>query len=374
MKKYGLLLATIFMLNTIMIGQETEKKRSIAVVSVDTKGLELDNLSMGNLVRIELEKLGKYEVLDKYDATIVMQRNSINPEECFGKTQLVQVGSILQADLMMTGSAEKFGDKIIMILRLVDVKDQSISKTSVMEYVYQEEYIQVMVRLSLNKLFDIENDKETEDMLVNLDMPITSEKTTLRLNGPRFGMQFFTGEYQRRLAAPATQGGYHSVAYGSVFGYQHEIQYVSKGDFQALFEFIGTVNGIETNHASFSLTVLNGLRYRGWEVGFGPVFRGLKMAEGYYDSNGNWNLASESNPGVGYEVFKNIDSRGTAELNTALIVAVGKSFSIGYLNLPVNFYWSPRSQISGHVFGMMLGFNVAKKPKQRATTRATNRY
>ena len=347
--------------------QDISKRQSIAIVSIETKGLLLDNLSMGNLVRIELEKLNKFEVLDKYDAAQVMKKNNIQPEECFGKRQLVKVGEILNADYMLTGSAEKFGDKIIIILRLINVSEENIEKTSVMEYVFQEEDIQVMVRLSINDLFGIENDPEMLDMLVNLDQPITSDKTTLRLNGPRFGMQFFTGEIKKRLEAPTEQGGYNSVAYGSVFGYQHEIQYVSKGDFQALFEFIGTVNSIETNHSSVSITVLNGLRYRGWEVGFGPVMRFAKFAEGYYDENGTWMKLDNEHNGSGYDVFNNLDSRGSTKLNAGLIIAAGKTFSIGYLNLPINFYWSPPTRLNSQVFGIMLGFNVAKKPKKKPT-------
>lgn len=353
-------------MTSALYAQKNATQNSIAIVSIDSKGLSLDNLSMGNLIRIELEKLEMFEVLDKYDASNIMKQNNILPSECFGKKQLVDVGKVLRADYMLSGSAEKFGEKIILILRLINVKDNKIEKISVMEYIYQEEDIQMMTRISLNDLFDLPNDPEVLDMLVNLDQPITSDKTTLKLNGPRFGMNFFTGEIAKRLQAPEEQGGYNSVAYGSLFGYQHEIQYVSKGSFQALFEFIATINNIETNHASFSLTVLNGLRWQGWEFGFGPVFRFAKFADGYYDAEGKWVLEKEMPEGEVHEVFSNIDSRGSTKLNTGLILAAGKTFSVGYLNLPINFYWSPSSQLNANTFGIMLGFNVAKKNKRKA--------
>ncbi len=343
---------------------ELKPKSSIAIVSIDTKGLSLDNLSMGNLVRLELEKLNMHEVLDKYDAAQIMKENNIQPATCFGKKQLVAVGKILGAENMLTGSAEKFGDKIIMILRLINVDQNKTERTSVMEYVYQEEDIQMMVRLSINDLFGLENDREVMDMLVNMDQPITSDKTTLRLNGPRFGMHFYNGEIAKRLQAPLDQGGYNSKPYASIFGYQHEVQYVSKGDFQALFEFIGTINGIETNYPTFSLVMLNGMRWQGWEIGFGPAFRLGQFAEGYYDENDIWHLAEELPEGADYEVFKNIDSRGKTELNSGLILAAGKTFTIGYLNLPLNIYWSPSSRLEANTFGVMLGFNVARKRRK----------
>jgi len=365
--KPTLLLTTIllFFVNSVFSQEKGKGQKSIAIVSIDTKGLSLNNSSMGNLVRIELEKLQMFEVLDKYDASRVMKENNIVPEECFGKSQLVDVGEILNSDLMLTGSAETFGDKIIIIMRLIDVKERQISKTNVMEFNLEETNIQVMVRLAVRDLFGLPNDPNIVNMLVHHEVPLTSDKTILRLNGPRFGMQFATGEIKRRLEAPESQGGYNSVAYGSLFGYQHEIQYVSKGDFQALFEFIGTINSIETNHASVSLVVLNGLRWSGWEFGFGPVFRPAKFATGFYDNSGSWILVDDENTGEGYNVFKNLDSRGTTQLNAGLIIAAGKTFSIGYLNLPVNFYWSPPSRLNSNVFGIMLGFNVAKKPKAR---------
>ena len=106
-----------------------QDQQSIAIISIDTKGLNLDNVEMGNLVRLELEKTNKFEVLDKYDVSDIMEANSIDISSCFGKSKLVKVGKLLKADKMLTGSAEKFGDKIIFILRMIDVSTEKIEKT-----------------------------------------------------------------------------------------------------------------------------------------------------------------------------------------------------------------------------------------------------
>ena len=45
----------------------------------------------------------------------------------------------------------------------------------------------------------------------------------------------------------------------------------------------------------------------------------------------------------------------------SLIVAIGKTFKSGYLNIPVNLYYSPKK--GGSIIGLTFGFNIAKKPK-----------
>ncbi len=347
------------------INSLAQDKQSIAVISIDTKDLALDNVSMGNLVRLELEKTNIYEVLDKYDASDIMEQNNIDVGNCFGKTKLVKVGKLLNADKMLTGSAERFGEKIIIILRMIDVKKEKIEKTNVMEYLDQQSEIQVMVEISVKNLLGIENDQIMVDLLVNYDRPITSPKKTVKLNGPRMGVTWISGKAGKRLEAGKNDGGFGMYPISSMFGYQFELQYLSSGDFQALIEIIPAVNGLESGYVSPSLTFMNGFRFnkQGFEFGLGPVLRFSQMAEGYYDSNNEWQLASEMKPEENYELEYGLDNRGDYTLSTGLIVAVGKTFRSGYLNMPVNLYFSPRK--SGNIVGITLGFNIAQKPKLR---------
>lgn len=341
-------------------------RSAIAVLSLDSRGLDIDNVPMGNLVRLELTKTQQYEVADKYDVAHQMETAGIDPANCFGKNQLVEAGKLLGVDYMLTGSVEKFGDKIIYSLRLVNVRQQSIEKESVMEFVYQLEDIQTMTTIIVNDLLGIANDQHKLELLVSFERPITNNRTALSLNGPRFGMQFFTGNMAERLMASRDNGGFGmKTAITSTFGYQWETQYISAGDFQALFEFIPSVNAIETGTPSFSLTILHGMRYDGWELGFGPSFRLLRLAQGYYDDAGNWVLSNEVPDGSGYELIQNLDRRGPGKLNTGLILAAGKTFHSGYLNIPINVYWSPSPQLKSNVIGLVLGFNIARTPVQR---------
>ncbi len=333
---------------------------SIAIVSIDTRGLSLDNTALGNLVRLELEKVQKYEVLDKYDVANKLKERNINPNEAFGKSQLVTVGRQIGADFMLSGSVETYGNKIIYILRLIDVEKDKIVKSDVKEYVFDEEYIQIMTRLSIASLLGLELNTELAAKLKSVETPVVSDGQKVKLSGPRFGMQFYSGELAERLMAPESEGGFNSSPYATVFAYQHEFQYVSSGDFQVLLESIIAVNGIETSYVSPSLTLLNGFRYKGWDFGFGPVFRLTKTAEGYYDLNGKWKLNTGDWESELFEMKTTVDRRGDLNLSTGLLVAIGKNFRSGHINLPVNFYYSHVPSIDSHVYGFMLGFNIAR--------------
>jgi hypothetical protein len=217
-----------------------------------------------------------------------------------------------------------------------------------------------MTRLSLASLLDLESNNEFAAKLKSVETPVVSDGQKVKLSGPRFGMQFYSGELADRLTAPESEGGYNSSPYATVFAYQHEFQYVSSGDFQVLLEMVLAINGIETSYASPSLTLLNGFRFKGWDIGFGPVFRFNRTAEGYYDENNKWQLNTGNGESEIYDMTTTIDKRGDLNLSTGLLVAVGKNFRSGHINLPVNVYYSHVPSIDSHVFGFMLGFNIAR--------------
>ena len=48
---------------------------------------------MGNLVRMELDKLQKYEVVDRYDVAYLIEKNDLKIDNCFGKICLLEIGT-----------------------------------------------------------------------------------------------------------------------------------------------------------------------------------------------------------------------------------------------------------------------------------------
>ncbi len=363
MKTIQSLIVKFFMLSLLLgVGLLTsgQSRPSVGIISIDTHGLDIGNTSMASLVRLELEKTNKFEVLDRYDINDALASNNIEAESCFGKSNLIKVGRIIGAEKMLTGSVERFGGKILLTLHLIDTKTEKIERAAVKEFVNQEEDIQIMARLVLNELLGIPNDERMLELLANFDAPIVNSKTILNLSGPRMGMAFTTGETGQRLMDSKESGGYDMFPITSVFGYQWEKQYLSSGDFQALIEVFGMVSGLESGTIIPSLVFMNGFRFNnsGFEFGLGPVIRVVRATDGYWKDD-EWVKASTAPSG--YDLTKAIDRRGELAWSPGLIVAVGKTFRSGYLNIPVNLYYSPRK--TGSVIGLTFGFNIAKPPR-----------
>jgi hypothetical protein len=362
----------LLLVSTVAFAQPTLKKSSpkpsITVLNIDSKGVGMDPVQMGNMVRIELEKLDTFEVMDRYDVSYVIEKNKISVNNCYGKICLVEVGNIINSEKMFTGSVELLGETIVVTFRLIDVKTATIQKTQVNEYLNLPKEIQSMVKSSIALMF---NHKVDEPLLTYLTKKNNFESSTnnhnrssVNLSGPRSGFAYFTGEAGRLLQAPKSEGGYGSYPVMFQFGYQFEVQYLNEGNYQALFEFLPTVSGFNQNVFIPSLTVMNGFRNNkhGWEIAFGPTFGLVNKANGYYDLEDKWHLEEEWNDSTTtnpFRIEKRLDSRGEYELQAGFIVAAGKTFRSGKLNIPVNIYMVPNKD--GFRVGASFGFNAKKR-------------
>ncbi|MBS1635560.1 MAG: hypothetical protein JST26_06515 [Bacteroidetes bacterium] len=397
MKKCMIILAGMFFLNGITA---QNNKKIATVLNMDSKNMNYGDEQMGNLLRIELEKLDTFQVVDRYDLSYFMEKKvkqqydelykdmfagkpqkadscyrrlynetQARFDNCFSKQCLVEVGKAFNSDKVVTGTAERFGDIIILTLKLIDVKSESIEKTQVNEYLNVQDEVPLMIRMSLLQLLHKSYDPEllkTISKRNNYESAINNNnKMSVNLNGPRSGFTLFTGETARIIQSPKEQGGFNAYPGMFQFGYQFEKQYLNEGSCQALFEFIPTITGFNENIFIPSLTIMNGFRENkyGWEIAFGPTFAGITKADGYYDANGNWQLAKKWNENTlgknPYTITNRLDSRGDLQLNAAFILAVGKTFKSGRLNIPVNFYWVPGKD--GSRYGVSVGFNAKKK-------------
>jgi len=306
--------------------------------------------------------------------------SGVDISNCFGKSCLVELAKLLNVQKVLTGSVERFGGKIIITLRLIDVKTSVIEKMDVTEFQNLQSEMQHMIEISVKNIVGIENDKHLVNVLVNYEEPIFSTRTNLSLNGPRMGIAYITGDMAEVLTAPKSKGGYDVYPFLSQFGYQHEVQYVSAGEFQALVEFLVVASGMEQQLFIPTIAFLNGFRINksGWEIAFGPNLSINKEAEGFYDKNSlmggdanewyivdDWYELHDYENILPYDTEKRMDRRGVPQFNLGWIWAIGKTFKSGYLNIPVNLYVSPSKK--GSYFGVSVGFNVSKKRKVSIT-------
>lgn len=364
-----------------------QNKPSIAVLNIDSKGVINDAQEMGYLFRLEMEKTGVYNVMDKYEVNDVLAKNKVDLSNCYSKSCLTEAGKLLNVDKMLGGSVERLGEKIVISLRLIDVKTGSIEKTEATEYLNLPE-VQKMVAISVKKMVGQEPDPNMVKLLIDYDVPIESPKNTLKLNGPRMGFATTVGPaFEILTGDDKSKGQFGMFPATFQFGWQQEFQYISAGNFQALVENFFMVSGLESSRFIPSYSPMLGFRFGkgAWEFGFGPTFRLVQKANGFYDTQGyigkegEWHMEDEWSNAVGKKdstwksnnkelVSKNpyssetrIDSRGDFALSTGLIIAVGKTFRSGYLNIPVNAFIAPRKD--GTTIGLTVGFNIQKKKK-----------
>lgn len=403
--------------------QTLQKKQSLTILNIDVQGLIMAPSAMGSLVRTEVEKLDTFEVTDRYDINYILEKNKFSSviyadssrqknrykiirlagtsnslfekkdtlelvdkynnadrleknkqfiNTCFGKLCLVEIGEAIGSQKMMSGSVERYGNKIVVTLRLIDVKSKSIEKTYVKEFLNLPEEIQSIIHVSVRELFNRPNDRNFVAKLsetFEFDNAINNpDKDRLRLDGPRLGSVFYTGEAETRLREGKASGGYDAVPVMFQFGYQFEKQYLNEGKLQALFEFIPMITGVDQGYFIPSFTILHGLRsnVNGWEFALGPTFNIMSSANGYYDENNKWQLedtwkndpanANKTNP---FEIVNRMDSRGSNSLHTGFIFAVGRTFKSGKLNIPLNMFVIPSKH--GTRFGISFGFNAKNK-------------
>lgn len=373
------LVLLLFILPVVLFAQE--QKAKLAIAGVDSKGIINSASDLITLTRIEVDKLNVYETIDKYDQNDVFLKNGIKQEGCVGKSCMLSAGKALGAQKVLAGSVERISEKIIITFRVLDVATESIEKSQTIEFINLQEEIQRMIMVTICKLFGKPVDPKVEEKLIHYDADGIVPVTTLRLNGPRIGTSVTLGENGKRLMDPKNKGGFDMFPITSLFGWQQEAQYLSAGNFQALLEFVFLAGGMETGRFIPSLTFLNGFRNSatGLEFAIGPTFTLNKTADGFYDNKGiygnadDWYLKDEyyvltpSDPAYvkpevnPYPIVNRVDSRGSTSLTTALLIAAGKTFRSGYLNMPVNVYFSPRK--AGSVIGLSIGFNVSRKRK-----------
>ena len=346
----------------------------VAILGIDSKGVINDAESISFMIRLEIEKTNTCIVMDKYEVAEILKKNSVDIKNCFSRTCVLEAGKLLNVDKVITGTVERFGEKIIIILKLLDVKTEKIEKQDASEYINLQPELQKMLRLSVQKILNLPVDQTLANQLINFEAPIESPQNMVKLDGPRMGASMTFGDAAKVMKASESKGGYDMYPLNFVLGWQFEKQYISAGNFRALVEFIPSIGALESGRIIPSVTFLNGFRFGkgGWEFAFGPNFKIVRKVDGFFDTENkmgggkdewyresDWNLPSK-NP---YTIESRLDSRGYPTLSTGLFIGAGRTFKSGYLNIPVNLYVIPRKE--GTIAGFSFGFNIYKKPKSK---------
>ena len=369
---------TLLLLTTCLIGimsqAQTDKMPTIAVANPNVNGLTLKPESVAKMMRLETIKLNKYKVYDEYDMADVLKAKEEFRTNCYGQNCLIKLGTELNVDYVMCGSIDGLGNKIAVTIKIVDVKNQTLFKSAVKEFDNQETEIQRMIEILLSEIHGFAVDKVTADRLAFKNEVITSNNIgKINNSGPRIGGAALVGSLNEFATRPTSQGGLDIAPFVSMIGYQFEGQYVGTENFSALVEGIVNVSGLEQGRFLPSFTLMNGFRFgkNGWEFAFGPRLSIKHTSDGFFDtqnvygqqdkyfSRSDWNqYALTTGDSLQYVFEENLDMRGSAKLSTSFVIAFGRTFRAGSLNVPVNLFYT--SQKGGGFAGINVGFNVQK--------------
>ena len=341
---------------------------SIAFIDIDTRNSRVSTPSnpVTAMTRVELEKLKRFQLLDKYDLEYLTSKDSIKINNCYSRLCLTELGKKLKVEKMFTGSVEEMSDQIIVTFKILDVQNGQFEKVQVNEFLNIPAEIKSMIKVTMNDMFGIQNEADLVSKLTrkdDYDNAVNNPyELRLRSDGPRMGFTYFTGSDAAVLKAPSNAGGFNAHPVMFQFGYQFERQYLNEGNFQALFEFVPMLTGLDQGLLIPSFTFMNGLRSNksGWEFAFGPTVAFAKKAEGFYDRNNNWHLKNDTTEQFSPRNMETrMDSRGDVTLHTNFVFAFGKTFKSGKLNIPVNGYIIPSK--NGTRVGVSFGFNAKER-------------
>ncbi|MCB9240392.1 MAG: hypothetical protein H6608_04650 [Flavobacteriales bacterium] len=339
------------------------QRPKLAVIAVDVQVPELKTQNLTELLRIQLTKYDSFQMMDRYEIREGLKQANIDDSECYSVSCLVRAGKTLKVDKVVSGSIDKLGESLFIRVRMIDVLSEDIEREISKEFLVIKDKIGPMLTLALNDMMGIPNDKTFERSLTSKSSYESAVNnphyTTLNLSGPRMGYSFFTGEGAKILKADPNDGGYGGYPALFQFGYQFEHQYLNEGKYQALFEFIPQILGLDQQLFIPSFTVMNGLRnnVNGLEFAVGPTAAFVKEAEYYKTPQGTWEIWSQGIPKSSTtETRFQFDNRGEVRLKSYIVLAAGMSIRSGKLNIPVNAFVIPSRNNTR--FGISFGFNA----------------
>lgn len=385
----------VFLIATLFGAQAQNTTMAVGYPAIT--GLNIDSKIATKLLRYELIKLDKYSVYDEYDMKEAIEKDPSLQNECLSTKCLIRMGEELKVDYTISGSIDGFANKIVINLKMIDVKSGKLFKTEMVEFADQEEELQRMIAIVLRKMHQMEIDQVLVDRL-EFKNDVVASKSVGKMNnsGPRIGIGMMTGDFKEFAQRDPSQGGMGITPVVSMIGYQFEAQYVGTENFSGLFEFLVNINGLEQGQFIPSVTLLNGFRFgkAGWEFAFGPGFSVERRSNGFFDTEGrfgnqgnyfsddDWGtyaMRNYNNEAQYPEFFTDgffqaptvtdiepsynsdtrfLDKRGSTHLSTMFVFAFGRTFRAGALNIPVNIFYTSRR--GGGLAGINVGFNVTK--------------
>ena len=170
---------------------------------------------LSDLVREELIKSGKYNVIDREHTEYLLEEIAFQHTDLTDQNSIASIGNLLGVEKLMTGTIGKLGDLSIITLRIMDVETGVIERTETEEFIGMMEELRKPVRIAVQKLLDIEGievdrgtfihvGSEPEGVNIYVDGLFEgSSPARIKVPGP--------GEYRVKLYAPGYEEWHQKV-------------------------------------------------------------------------------------------------------------------------------------------------------------------
>lgn len=337
---------------------------SMVIGGIEVRGMTSNEDILRSVIYKSIVNSKKYVVNDRYDVAEKIGADKL--KSCMGKECLVSAGRELGADYALSASYEGLGDRILIAMKLVDVKTGEIVQNEIEQFESQPKELNRMTDIMIYRILGIDIDPVVAKPLIFKDNPTASVGLgKMNNSGPRMGVAIVTDQNADFFTRSEREGGVGGIPVLFNIGYQLEKQYVGGEKFSALFEFIGNVAGIEHGTPVPSLAILHGFRFGSgaWELAMGPSLSFKQLLSGTTDYDGQFRTYADLvSAGVaGAEQFRysdRPDTRGATYFSPNFVVGVGKTFRPGALNVPLNAYASFNK--FGTTYGLSLGINITR--------------
>ena len=98
-------------------------KMNIAVLDLEARGVDnAISLNVSDLIRTEMINSGRFTVLERAQLKAILKEQSFQQTGCTDISCAVKIGKLISANKILIGSIMKFGGKIVISGRIVDVE------------------------------------------------------------------------------------------------------------------------------------------------------------------------------------------------------------------------------------------------------------
>lgn len=123
MKKYLFLI--IFTLTGSFITTDLYSAEKIRVAILDLEGKNIPKSTAGTvseMITTEMVNIGSFQVVERNQLAGILKEQGLQQTGCTDQSCAVEIGKLLSARKMLTGSVSKIGDTIVINIRMVDVQ------------------------------------------------------------------------------------------------------------------------------------------------------------------------------------------------------------------------------------------------------------